>query len=327
MATERLKRRPFTIDGDYHIFCVQPLLENHLKHVLHYSCEVAQMVSHQILEYFNPITGYYIYYFWRDAVEGIMQVNTLSTILQCMDNEQLLSIISFQDRFGYTVLHHSALSEKGELMRLILDSVCEEDSYQLLRITDRWGQTALHVSCHQGDTDSVSVILEHLAKAAAYSLLQTSLQTGDCPLHAAAFRGQCDVLKRVHQTVTEEQYAGLLRMSGSGGRTVLHCAAFSDDRTCMIVIKDTVTPDSWLGLVSTPLPTDNNLYGDHKFSRAVSRIADFRATAKITKVLSTTDLKGSPLTSRKCSWLWIYMYVQFVPHAKRNVEYSRVHSS
>ena len=327
MTTERLKQRPFSIDGDCHIFCVQPLLENHLKHVLHYSCGEAQMVSHQILEYFNPITGYYIYYLWRDAVEGIIRVNTLRTILQCMDNGQLLSIISFQDRFGYTVLHHSALSEKGELMQLILDSVCEEDCYQLLRITDRWGQTALHVSCHQGDSDSVSVILEHLAKAAAYSLLQTSLPTGDCPLHVAAFRGHCDVLKFVHQTVIEDQYGGLLRMTGSGGRTVLHCAAFSDDLTSMLVIKDTVTPDSWLELVSALLPADNNQYGDHKFSRAVSRIADFRATAKIAKVLSTTNLKGSPLTSRKCSWLWIYMYVQFVTHAKRNVEYSRVHSS
>ena len=222
MATESLKQRPFKIDGDYHIFCVQPLLENHLKHVLHYSCDKAQMVSHQILEYFNPITGYYIYYLWRDAVEGMLQVNTLRTILQCMDNEQLLSIISFQDRFGYTVLHHSALSEKGELLRLILDSVGGEDRLQLLRITDRWGQTALHVSCHQGDTESVSVILGHIDKAAAYSLLQMPLQTGDCPLHVAAFRGHCDVLKFVHQTVTEDQYAGLLRMTGSGGRTVLH---------------------------------------------------------------------------------------------------------
>ena len=194
-------------------------------------------------------------------------------------------------------------------MRLILDSVCEEDCYQLLRITDRWGQTALHVACYQGDTDSVSVILEHLAKAEAYSLLQKSLPTGDCPLHVAAFRGQCDVLKLVYQTVTEDQYAGLLRMTGSGGRTVLHCAAFSDDRTCMLFIKDTVTPDSWLELVSTPLPTDSNQYGDHKFSRAVIRIDDLRATAKIAKVLSTTDFKGSPLTSQNCSCLWIYMDV------------------
>ena len=192
-------------------------------------------------------------------------------------------------------------------MRLILDSVGEEDRLQLLRITDRWGQTALHVSCHQGDSDSVSVILEHLAKAAAYSLLQAPLRTGDCPLHVAAFRGQCDVLKLVYRTVTEDQYAGLLRMTGSGARTVLHCAAFSDEQTCMLVIKDTVTPDSWLGLVSTPLPTGSHQYGDHKFSRAVSRIADFRATAKLAKVLSTTDLKGSPLTSQKCSCLWIYV--------------------
>ena len=309
MATESLKQRPFKIDSDYHIFCAQPLLENHLKHVLQYSCDEAHRVSHQILEYFNPITGYYIYYLWRDAVEGIIQLNTLRTILQCMDHEQLLLIISFQDRFGYTVLHHSALSEKGELVRLILDSVGEEDCYQLLRITDRWGQTALHVSCHQGDTDSVSVILGHIDKAAAHSLLQKPLQTGDCPLHVAAFRGHCDVLKFVHQTVTEDQYAGLLRMTGSAGRTVLHYAALSDEETCMLVIKDTVTADSWLELVLTPLPTDSNLYGDYKFSRAVSRIADFRVTAKIAKVLSTTDLKGNPLTSRKFSCLWIYMYV------------------
>ena len=105
------------------------------------------------------------------------------------------------------------------------------------------------------------------------------------------------MLKLVHQSVTEDQYGGLLRMTGSGGRTVLHCAALSDDQTCNLVIKDTVTPDSWLELVSTRLPTDSHQYGDLKFSRAVSRIADFRATAKIAKVLSTTDLKGSPLIS------------------------------
>ena len=195
---------------------------------------------------------------------------------------------------GATALHWSARRKRNEVMMIILDSVSEEERHQILSITDSWSRTPLHISCEKGDAESVRVMLNHINQDMRYSLLQMTEEYGYTPLLITSFYGHTDIMNVIHDSVTQTQWISLLQIQGYLDRTVLQRAAYRvNDQSSIDTIRNSVSDEEWLQLLCTPLPEYIQQSPNNKsHQRAVNRINELRAAARVKSVLQTENNSG-----------------------------------
>ena len=157
---------PIWIEEDK-IYCDEAKLLNHLTQNLNYNKNDADRIIQQI----NGHIKYSLCGFWWSAATYMyMSTEAISVLLHSIEHSQLIRLLSYQDGLRYTALHWCAYNKNNKVMKVILDSVSEEECYQLLRISGTWGQTPLHRSCLQGDTESVRLKLNHINQEMRYTV-------------------------------------------------------------------------------------------------------------------------------------------------------------
>ena len=280
---------PIWIDGD-NIYCDEAKLKDHLTQKLNYNENDADGIIQQINEHIKRSLPDY---FWQSAAEN-MSTEAIRILLHSVEHSQLICLLSYQDGYReYTALHCCARNKNNEAMKVILDSVSEEECYQLLSITDYRGWTPLYMSCLGGDTESARVMLNHINQDMRYSLLQMTEVYNYTPLHFASYHGHTDIMKVIHESVTQSQWINLLQMKGDEEMTVLQHAVYWNDQSSIDTIRDSVSDEEWLQLVSTPLPEyEQRIHYELEYQLAVSRIDDLRAAARVKCALLTQDKSG-----------------------------------
>ena len=213
-------------------------------------------------------------YFW-DKVARNMSTESLRVILQSVQHSQLNCMLSYPDSSYYTALNCCAYNLRGDMIKMILDCVNENECYSYLGTTEgKWGLAPIHWSCSKGDTESVRTMLCHLNQDKRYSLLQKTQDVfRNTPLHDASFGGHTDIMKVVHESVTQTQWMNLLELNGFRELTVLQIAAYQDRQSCIETIRDSVSDEVWIELLSSSLPEyDRWQHNELKYQRAVSEI-------------------------------------------------------
>ena len=190
------------IDEDK-IYCDEAKLKDHLIHKLSYNYNDAIG---------NGRIKYGLLYFWS-SVANTMSTEAIRVLLHSLEHSQLIHMLSYQNECGKTALHRCADNKNNELIKVVLDSVSEDECNQLLSITDNLsGWTPLHMSSYRGDTESVRVMQNHVNQDMRCSLLQISSDGGNTPLHLTSYNDHTDIIKVIHESVTQAQWINLLQM-------------------------------------------------------------------------------------------------------------------
>ena len=277
---------PIWIDGDK-IYCDEAKLADHLTQKLNYNENGAARVSQQIT---GHIKYYGTYSFWESAAENV-GAEAIRVLLHSIEHSQLIYLLSYQDEYEFTAIHWCATYRCNEVIKVILDSVSEDECCQLLSITDdkmRW--TSLHMSCWVGDTESVRVMLSHVNQEMRYSLLQMRDINIDTPLHLATCYGHTDIMKAIHESVTQTQWIHLLQIKAYRKMTVLQKAVYWNKQSSIDTIRESVSYQESIQLLATPLPEYDWLIHDKKrYKQVVSWIDEMRAEARVVSALQTAN--------------------------------------
>ena len=289
---------PIWIDGDK-IYCDEAKLKDHLTDELNYNGNDATKITEQI----NGHMKYGLRYFWSSAAKT-MDTKAIRVLIHNLEHSQLICVLNYQDEYLDTALHYCARHERNEVIKVILDSVGEEECYQLLSIRDNVEWRPLYRSCTRGDTESVRVMLNHINQDMRYSLLQMTDGLSNTPLHLASSSRNTAMMKVIHESVTQTQWINLLQMQEDLGMTVLQYAVYWNEPSSIDAIRDSVSDEEWLQLVSSPLPEYNELYhNDDRYQRAVDRIDEMRAATRVKSVLQTTNNSGMFFSKQEPLWI------------------------
>ena len=276
-------------DGKIH--CDEAGLLSHLTQNLHYSVYDAIKIMGEITKHINGN----LQYFWDKAARN-MSTESIRVILQSVQHSQLNCMLSYPDSSSYyTALNCCACNLRSDMIKMILDNVNEDECYSYLGTTEgEWGVAPIHWSCSKGDTESVRAMLYHLNQDKRYSLLQKTQDVfRNTPLHDASFGGHTGVMKVVHESVTQTQWINLLELNGFRELTVLQIAAYQDRQSCIETIRDSVSDEVWIKLLSTPLPEYQlNWNAKDQYQRALSKVDELRAAAKVQHAIITQDNTG-----------------------------------
>ena len=182
------------------LYCDEGKLKDHITHKLNYKENDADRIIQQI----NGHIKYDLYDFWWSAVKNMSTeaVEVLLHSIKHVEYSQPFGMLSYQGGYRQdTALHRCADNKNNEVIKVILDSVSEEECYQLLSIKDNLRWTPLHRSCWEGDTESVRVMLNHINQDMRYSLLQITNNASETPLrseeHTSELQSPCNLVCRL----------------------------------------------------------------------------------------------------------------------------------
>ena len=212
--------------------------------------------------------------------------------LRTFEHTKLASLLNVQDRHGQTAQFYLASTNKGDVLRKILDSLDDTNElFNRLRSTTKL-RTPLHAACWHGDVTSVKAILDHGDQDMRYSLLKMRTEHGSTPLHCGLCSSRTEIFTYIFKSLAREQWYDLLTLHDNNGCTIVHKLAYTGNDALLDTIKDTATIEQWLKLLCMAPPHQGSRQQEDAYERAKNKISELRTQARIEEAQSCLNKKG-----------------------------------
>ena len=135
-------------------------------------------------------------------------------------------LMRVKDKRGWTAVYDSALYNKLELLKCMLDDLSIDQKYKLVSMQVSWGATPVHCSSEYGYTDVVKYLLSGLTEDQIYNIIKIQDFCGNTPLHYAATNKHTDIVQYLLTSVSTEHRVDLLTINNNKKETVGNAGKF-----------------------------------------------------------------------------------------------------